>query len=86
MTQYNERVEKQRLMLEAKEWQKGIASLHAHSLDSLGYAEGRKDGSVIDTTYNDGLVKREISETNKIVYFGTRLSGEELLRDYQRKT
>ena len=86
MTQYNERVEKQRLMLEAKEWQKGIASLHAHSLDSLGYAEGRKDGSVLDICYNDGLVEREIRETGETVYFGKRLTGEELLRDYQRKT
>tara|TARA_R110000803_G_scaffold90188_2_gene157486 strand:+ start:1774 stop:2034 length:261 start_codon:yes stop_codon:yes gene_type:complete len=86
MTQYDDRVERQRLMLEAKEWQKGVQSLHAHSLDSMAYASGRKDGSVLDISYNDGLVKREIRETGETVYFGKRLTGNELLNDYQRKT
>jgi hypothetical protein len=52
----------------------------------MGYAEDRKDGSVLDICYNDGLVEREIRETGETVYFGKRLTGEELLRDYQRKT
>ena len=84
MTQYDNIVEKQRLMIQAKEWQNGISSLHAHALDSMAYAEGRIDGSVMDITYNDGLIKREIQDTGEVVYFGKRLTGDELLDDFSR--
>ena len=44
MTQYNDRVEQQRLKIEAETWAKGVKSVHAHSLTSLWYAEDREDG------------------------------------------
>jgi hypothetical protein len=53
MSQYNDRVEKQRLKLEAEEWAQGVKSIHAHSLNSLFYADDRNDGSVLDIQYND---------------------------------
>ena len=84
MTQYDKRVEKQRLMIKAKKWQNGINSLHAHALNSMAYAEGRIDGSVMDITYNDGLIKREIQDTGEVVYFGKRLTGDELLDDFSK--
>jgi hypothetical protein len=37
MSQYNDRVEKQRLKLEAEEWAQGVKSIHAHSLNSSLY-------------------------------------------------
>ena len=37
MSQYDERVERQRLKLKAEEWAKGVKSLHAHSLSSMWY-------------------------------------------------
>ena len=39
MSQYDDRVEKQRLKLEAEEWAKGVKAVHAHSLNSMFYAE-----------------------------------------------
>ena len=58
MTQYDETVENQRLLLEAEEWSKGIRSMHAHSLDSMWYdtrPQDTADGkTVVDTQYNNG--------------------------------
>ena len=84
MSQYNDRVEKQRLKLEAEEWAKGVKALHAHSLNSMYYAEGRDDGSVVDVQYNDGSVRRTISATNEVVILGKSLRGEELINEYVR--
>ena len=86
MSQYSNRVEKQRLKLEAEEWAKGVKSLHAHSLNSMYYAEGRDDGSVVDVQYNDGSVRRTISATNEVVILGKSLRGEELINEYVRNT
>lgn len=86
MSQYNDRVEKQRLKLEAEEWAKGVKSIHAHSLTSLFYADGRNDGSVLDIQYNDGSVKRTISSTDEVVMLGKSLRGEELINEYVRNT
>ena len=60
MTQYNETVERQRLLLEAEEWAGGVKSLHAHSFTSMWYDTRGNDGSVMDIEYNNGVVKREI--------------------------
>lgn len=86
MTQYNDKVEQQRLKLEAEEWAKGVKALHAHSLNSMYYAEGRDDGSVVDVQYNDGSVRRTISATNEVVILGKSLRGEELINEYVRNT
>ena len=79
MSQYNDRVEKQRLKLEAEEWAQGVKSIHAHSLTSLFYANDRNDGSVLDIQYNDGSVKRTISSTDEVVMLGKSLSAKSLL-------
>jgi len=84
MTQYNNRVEKQRLKLEAEEWATGVKSIHAHSLNSLFYADDRNDGSVLDIQYNDGSVKRTISSTDEVVMLGKSLRGKELINEYIR--
>ena len=86
MSQYNDRVEKQRLKLEAEEWAQGVKSIHAHSLTSLFYANDRNDGSVLDIQYNDGSVKRTISATDEVVILGKSLRGEELINEYVRNT
>jgi len=84
VSQYSDRVEKQRLKLEAEEWAKGVKALHAHSLNSMYYAEGRDDGSVVDVQYNDGSVRRTISATDEVVILGKSLRGEELINEYVR--
>ena len=88
MTQYDEIVENQRLLLEAEEWAKIPKSVHVHRLDSMWYeTEDSKKfldkGSVTDTQYNNGIIKRQ--QDGKTVHiFGEEITGEELIRAYVR--
>ena len=86
MTQFNDRVEKQRLKIEAEEWAKGVRTLHAHSLTSLWYDNGREDGSVLDVQYNDGRVERQIQSTGETIILGKQLTGNELVEQYVRES
>ena len=86
MSEYDEVVDKQRRLLLAEDWARGVKTLHAHALTSLWYDDRGNDGSVMDTEYNDGLVKREIRETGEIVYFGKSLEGDELLQTFGQHT
>ena len=86
MTQYNETVERQRLLIEAEKWASGVKSLHAHSFTSMWYDTRGNDGSVMDIEYNNGVVKREIRSTGETVYFGEALTGQALLDSYIRNT
>ena len=86
MTQSNDRVEKQRLKIEAEEWAKGVRTLHAHSLTSLWYDNGREDGSVFDVQYNDGRVERQIQSTGETIILGEQLIGNELVEQYVRES
>jgi|TARA_B100001094_G_scaffold63037_2_gene58940 hypothetical protein len=87
MSQYNNRVEKQRLKIEAEEWAKGVKSVHAHSMDSLWYddrPQDTQDGkSVFDIHYNDDSVRRTTS-TNETIIMGNSISGQELIDNYIR--
>ena len=80
MSEYDEVVDKQRRLLLAEKWAKGVKTLHAHALTSMWYDDRGNDGSVMDTEYNDGLVMREIRETGETVYFGESLKGDDLLQ------
>ena len=86
MTQYDDTVDRQRRLILAEKWAKGVKTLHAHSLTSLWYDDRGDDGSVMDTEYNDGLVMREIRKTGEIVYFGKSLEGNELLQHFGQHT
>ena len=87
MTEFDGRVERQRLLLEAEEWAKGIRSLHAHSLNSMWYdnrPQDTEDGKhVVDKQYNNGLIRRTLND-GTTVYFGEELVGDELVRAYVR--
>lgn len=84
MSEHDDLVERQRTMLAAEEWANRVSSLHAHSLTTLWYDTRGNDGSVLDTVYNNGLVKREIRSTGETVYLGEQLKGEGLLYSYSR--
>ena len=84
MSEHKEIVERQRLLLEAEAWSRGVKTLHAHALSSMWYDDRGNDGSVMDTEYNSGLIKREIRETGETVYFGKKLKGQALLDQYTR--
>ena len=84
MSEHKEIVERQRLLLEAEAWARGVKTLHAHALSSMWYDDRGNDGSVMDTEYNSGLIKREIVETDEVVYFGKKLTGDDLIDQYTR--
>ena len=87
MGQFDDKVERQRKLLEAEEWSRGVKGLHAHSMNSMWYdnrPEDTADGkSVIDIEYNGGLIKRTL-DSGKVVYFGERLRGDELIAEWER--
>jgi len=89
MTQYEGAVEKQRLLLEAEEWARGVDNIHIHGLSSMWYdnrPEDTADGEyVTDTAYNSGLIER--SKNGQIIhYFGEVLKGEDLIQEYLKKS
>ena len=86
MTQYTNEVEKQAKLLEAEEWAVGVKAIHAHSLNSMWYDSRPQDTNgknVLDIEYNDGLIERRL-ESGEIVYFGTRLTGDDLVYEWER--
>jgi len=89
MTQYDDRVEQQRLKIEAEEWAKGVKALHAHSLNSMYYddrPQDTEDGkTVMDVMYNDGSVRRTCADGG-VVIMGTQLRGQSLVDEYVRNT
>jgi len=87
MSQYDNRVEKQRIKIEAEEWAKGINTIHAHSLHSMWYdtrpddtANGR---TVTDIEFNDGSIRREL-DNGEIVILGHQLKGQALVDQFSR--
>ena len=86
MSEYDDVVDRQRRLLLAEEWARGVKSLHAHSLTSLAYDTRGNDGSVLDIEYNNCVVKREVRSTGETVYFGEALTGQALVDSYIRNT
>ena len=90
MTQYDETVNNQRLLLEAEEWAKGIKSIHAHSMSSMWYdtrpQDTEKGKSVVGTQYNNGVIRRDILSTNEVFMFGKALTGQALVDEYRKYT
>lgn len=87
MGQYEDRVERQRLRLEAEKWANGVKTVHSHQLKSMWYDDRPEDtdnGPVIDISYNDGRVQRTIINTDEKIIMGEAITGEELLRAYTR--
>ena len=89
MGEFNHRVERQRLLLEAEEWAKGFSSMHTHSLNSMWYdtrPQDTEDGKMVtDIQYNNGLIERRLSDGTK-VYFGKELKGDDLIDQYLKYT
>ena len=88
MTQYDETVYKQRIMLEAEEWSMQVKTLHAHSFNSMWYDDHPEDTeggkAVTDIEYNCGLIKR--SQGGKpLRTFGVKLKGNALYDAYTRQ-
>lgn len=89
MGQYDDKVERQRILLAAEEWALGVRSLHAHSLSSMWYddrPEDTADGKgVVDRQFNSGLIERTLDD-GSVVYFGEQLKGDELIQEFLKRT
>ena len=89
MTQYDDKVEQQRLKIEAEKWAKGVKALHAHSLNSMYYddrPQDTEDGKTgMDVMYNDGSVRRTCADGG-VIMMGTELRGQDLVDEYVRNT
>lgn len=87
MGQYDDRVERQRLLIEAEKWAQGVKSMHAHSLSSMWYddrPEDTADGKgVLDVEYNSGRIERTLHDNSK-VSFGEELKGDALIDAYSK--
>ena len=89
MGQFDDKVERQRQLLKAEKWAAQVKDMHAHQLTSMYYetdetVNDTKDGAVMDIRYNDGLIERHLP-SGELRYFGERLTGDELIREYVRK-
>ena len=92
MGQYDEIVQRQRLLLEAEEWANGVRSLHSHRLKSMWYDDRPQDTDngqyIIDKQYNGGEIERSIfdskgSDIGRYI-FGKRLTGDDLIAEYTK--
>jgi hypothetical protein len=88
MGQYDEVVERQRLLLLAEDWAKGVSCIHAHSSSSMWYdtrPDDTEDGKcVTDISYNSGLIERTLND-GTVVVFGNELKGDDLINEYSNK-
>jgi len=87
MTEYSDMIENKRKELLAEEWAKGVQHIHVHSLKSMWYETRPQDtdsGNVIDITYNDGTIEREL-QNGAIVYMTqNKLTGEALVDAWEK--
>jgi len=91
MTQYNDRVAKQKLKLAADKWANGVRCLHAHQLKSMWYDDRPQDTAnspVSDLEFNDGRIQRTIINTGEVIWMNTsnQVTGEELVYEFERRS
>ena len=88
MSEYDDVVERQRVIIEAEKWAKGVKGIHAHSLTSLWYETNPdrtgNDLSVIDIEFNDGVIEREYIKTGNVESIGEHLTGQALYDEFGR--
>ena len=91
MGEYDYKVQRQKVLLEAEDWADGIKSIHVHGITSMYYetaeskADIEKNGQVTDTEYNSGLIVRE-RNGKEVCTFGIRKTGDDLIDAYQKGT
>ena len=89
MTQYDDTVDRQRALLAAEEWAKGVKTIHAHGLSSMWYDDRPQDTSegkcVTDIEFNNGTIERHQQDGTKHM-FGTALTGDDLIQAFNRNT
>jgi len=87
MTEYSDMIEWKRKQLLAEEWAKGVQHIHVHSMKSMWYDNRPADtdnGNVIDITYNDGTIERELKSGEIVYMVENRLTGKELVYEWEK--
>ena len=87
MTERKHLVERQRLLLEAEKWANGVQHIHVHSMKSMWYdnrPQGTDSGNVIDITYNDGTIERELKSGEIVYMVDNKLTGKELVYEWEK--
>jgi hypothetical protein len=86
MSEHDEVVERQRNLLNAEEWAKGIRTIHSHKINSMYYddrPEDTADSAVTDKEFNNGVIQRY--KNGKLIHtFGEALKGQALIDSYMR--
>ena len=86
MTQYEDKVEHQRLKLKAEEWANGVKCIHAHGLSSMWYDDRPQDTAdgqkVVDREFNSGRVERTLENGQVFIFTKYELKGDELIDSY----
>ena len=85
MTEYDNTVERQRQLIAAEEWAKGVSGIHVHGISSMWYddhpEDTRDDKRVSDYSFFSGLIKRY--QGGKLLRtFGEELTGDNLIAKY----
>jgi hypothetical protein len=88
VSQYNDRVERQRRKIAAEDWAAKVKAIHAHSLGSMYYdtrPEDTEDGkSVLDVEYNSGRIERTLNSGERFIFTKYELKGDELLSAFSQ--
>lgn len=87
MTEYSDMIEWKRKQLLAEEWAKGVQHIHVHSMKSMWYDNRPQDtdsGNVIDITYNDGTIERELKSGEIVYMVENKLTGKELVYEWEK--
>ena len=87
MTEYSDMIENKRKLLLAEEWAKGVQHIHVHRLKSMWYDTRPHDtdsGNVIDITYNDGTIERELKSGEIVYMIDNKLTGKELVYEWEK--
>tara|TARA_X000000368_G_C22426703_1_gene448584 strand:+ start:218 stop:493 length:276 start_codon:yes stop_codon:yes gene_type:complete len=85
MTEYGADVERQRNLLEAEEWAKGIKTVHVHRMKSMWYDDRPKDtdkNHVTDVQYNDGRIIRSKQGKEIHTWNNEVKQGDDLIAAY----
>tara|TARA_Y100000361_G_C10893878_1_gene205551 strand:- start:19 stop:291 length:273 start_codon:yes stop_codon:yes gene_type:complete len=87
MTEYTDMIESKRKEILAEKWARGVQHIHVHSLKSMWYETRPQDtdsGNVIDITYNDGTVERELKSGEIIYMLENQLTGKALIDAWEK--
>ena len=86
MTEYSDIVEKRKLELAYEEYVDGVKQIHCFNTNNcrVWYDDREPEGRVIDTIYNDGRIRRQLSKTGDIIWIGQKKKKWQIMDDMKR--